>query len=60
VRRLIPFPAASEYFAHLAQFFTTVQFEGIEADFAHRLLVQIQRNGGWVTEKDITIKGRRE
>ncbi|HDI9810990.1 TPA: host specificity protein J [Escherichia coli] len=23
-----------------------------------RLLVQIQRNGGWVTEKDITIKGR--
>ncbi|KDX96397.1 phage attachment tail tip protein J [Escherichia coli] len=23
-----------------------------------RLLVQIQRNGGWVTEKDITIKGK--
>ncbi len=23
-----------------------------------RLLVQIQRNGGWVTEKDITIKGQ--
>ncbi|MCV5132287.1 hypothetical protein OFL98_26720, partial [Escherichia coli] len=22
------------------------------------LLVQIQRNGGWVTEKDITIKGK--
>ncbi|EGY3959773.1 host specificity protein J, partial [Escherichia coli] len=25
---------------------------------AVRLLVQIQRNGGWVTEKDITIKGK--
>ncbi|HFL8624515.1 TPA: phage tail protein [Escherichia coli] len=23
-----------------------------------RLLVQVQRNGGWVTEKDITIKGK--
>ncbi|HFT9223072.1 TPA: phage tail protein [Escherichia coli] len=23
-----------------------------------RLLIQIQRNGGWVTEKDITIKGK--
>ncbi|WP_187557206.1 phage specificity protein [Escherichia coli] len=23
-----------------------------------RLLVQIQRNGGWVTEKDITIKAK--
>ncbi|EEC8200197.1 host specificity protein J [Escherichia coli] len=23
-----------------------------------RMLVQIQRNGGWVTEKDITIKGK--
>lgn len=23
-----------------------------------RLLVQIQRNGGWVTEKNITIKGK--
>ncbi len=23
-----------------------------------RLLVQIQRNGGWVTEKDVTIKGK--
>ncbi|OKS96633.1 host specificity protein J, partial [Escherichia coli] len=22
------------------------------------MLVQIQRNGGWVTEKDITIKGK--
>jgi predicted phage tail protein len=51
-------PDIEKFLLCAAERHTVFNFSRI-ADYSEvRLLVQIQRNGGWVTEKDITIKGK--